>query len=73
MLHQFLALFVGFPGNQRILGIGDTALYHAETIYLIVQLHLFDDSFQQTFRICRVVNGKVGRIPDMLRFITQDT
>ena len=73
MLHQFLILFISLPSDKCIFCIRDTTLYHSRPIDLIVELHFLHDGTEQAFGIGCIVNGKVGRITDMLRFIPQNT
>ena len=58
--------------HQLILGITDTTLYHPRFVYLVVQIHLLDDSLQQILRIRSIVNGKIGSKSQNLGLRTQN-
>ena len=52
---------------QMVFRIADAALYHSGLIHLVVKLKLLDDCLDQTFRVCRIVNGKTGSEADLFR------
>ena len=73
MLHQLLVLLIRLIGNKRVFRIRDTTLYHSRPIHFVVELHLLQNGTEQAFGICRIVNGKIGRIADTLRLGTENT
>ena len=72
-LYQLPVRVIPLSGYQSVLGIGNAALHHTDTVGLIVELHLFQDGFQQTFRVGRVINRKITGKADLLRLPAQDT
>ena len=72
-LHQLLVLLVSLAGDERVLRVGDSALHHARTVGLVVELHLLDDCFQEVFGIGGVIDREVRRETDAFSLDAEDT
>ena len=71
-LKNFRISRIGLRQYQMILRIADSTQYSPRLIRLVIQLHFLDDCLYQTFRIIRIVNGKMSRKTDSLSLGTQN-
>ncbi|MPM35733.1 hypothetical protein SDC9_82326 [bioreactor metagenome] len=53
-----------------IFGIRDTGLYGTGLVSLFIKSHFFEYGTDETFTICRIINGKTRVKPQMFCFGT---
>ena len=62
MVHEIYILEIVFGFDEVVFGHADPAEDHVWLVHFIVQIHFFDDAFEQVFAVFAIVDGEIGRV-----------